>query len=109
MNVSMRGKFYNHQGRPECRTAPEWFASSRRLPDELVGAVRLNLEDVELRVQRVVGLRRPLQRASEDPVRDLHLLDVLEDGLASRRAVALGARELDRIHCDLSRAVARRG
>src|SRR3982751_6552441 len=78
------------------------------LPDELVRAVRLNLEDVELRVQRVVRLRRPPELSTEDPVVDSHLLDVAEHGLPRRGAVALRAGQLDRLHRDLRSAVAGR-
>src|SRR4051812_27558084 len=78
------------------------------LADELVRAVRLDLEDVELRVQRVVRLRGPPEGPAEDPVPDLHLLHVAQDGLPVGLAVALHARELDRVERDLRGAVARR-
>src|SRR5438094_434837 len=73
--------------------------SFRVLPYELVRAVGLDLEDVELRVQRVVGLRRELEAPAEDPVLDLHLLDVPDDvAPLLERSVAGGARQLDRVH-----------
>src|SRR3989304_5626462 len=56
--------------------------------DELVRTVRLDLEDVELPVQRVVRLRRPAEGAAEEPVRDAHLLD-LADHVAAFRELAL--------------------
>src|ERR1700759_3052558 len=84
------------EGRPEGSGRPHSRALSLRpLADELVRAVRLDLEDVELRVQRVIGLRQPLERPSEDPVLDADLLDVLQDGLARCRAVTLDARKVD--------------
>src|SRR5690349_6799855 len=79
------------------------------LSDELVRAVLLDLEDVELRVQRVVRLRGPLEGPAEDPIRNRHLLDLAQD-VAPRLedAVIRRARELDRVHEDLRRAVRRR-
>src|SRR3954447_24461755 len=54
-------------------------SSTSVLADELVGAVRLDLEDVELGVQRIVRLRREAERATEDRVRDDDLLDVADN------------------------------
>src|SRR5437867_1669323 len=82
--------------------------SAVRLADELVGAVRLDLEDVELRVQRIVRLRREAERAAEDPVLDHDLLDLLQDALAVDLTLAGGAALLDRLEQHLRRAVARR-
>src|SRR5207244_13515043 len=80
-----------------------------RLLDELVRPVLLDLEDVEGGVQRVVGPRRPAERAAEDPVRNPDLLDVLDDRTPGRqRAVVCGARELGREQRDLNRTVGRR-
>src|SRR4051812_16829227 len=102
---SSTGGFWNERGRPGNRAAPlSLFSFCRRLADELVRAVRLDLEDVELRVQRIVGLRRPLELAAEDPVADLHLLDVPQHGLARRRPVTLLAGEGDRLQRHLRRA-----
>src|SRR3954447_26483643 len=109
MKVStVRGLLYAKEGRPASGPPLSLPCRARRLPDELVIAVRLNLEDVELRVQRIVRLRRPLEGAAEDPALDLHLLDVAEDGEASRLAAALLARLRDRGQCDLRGPVARR-
>src|SRR5262245_56261644 len=47
-----------------------------RLADELVRPVRLDLEDVEGGVQRVVGLRRPTENPAQDPVRNPDLLHI---------------------------------
>src|SRR5690242_2181374 len=108
MNVSTVALFYRSRGRPASPGRPPFVIVRRPSADELVVAVRLDLEDVELRVQRVVGLRRPFERTTENPVLDGHLLEVLEHELPSHRAVALRTRELDRVHGDLRSAVARR-
>src|SRR4051794_27082330 len=76
------------------------------LADELVRTVRLDLEDVELRVQRIVRLRREAERSTEDPVRDDDLLDLAQHGLAVDRALARVARTLDRQQDDLCGAIA---
>src|SRR5947208_1895671 len=79
------------------------------LADELVRPVGLDLEDVELRVQRVVRLRRELEAPAEDPVLDLHPLDVPEHVAPAEQLAAVGvAGELDRVQQHLGRAVARR-
>src|SRR3954453_18303257 len=93
--------------------APEGTAPvvqvSRPSADELVRAVRLDLEDVELRVQRVVRLRREAERATEDPVRDPDALDLAQDvTLGLDRAVTLDAGLLDRLQRDLGGPIARR-
>src|SRR6185312_6324320 len=85
MNWSTSGS-YTWRGGPMPGRPAE--VSRRVLADELVRAVRLNLEDVELCVQRVVGLRRPLERSTKDPVLDRDLLEGAEDGLTRGRAAA---------------------
>src|SRR3954464_5103119 len=88
---------------------PPSVPSAGSLPDELVRAVRLDLEDVELRVQRVVGLRRPAELTTEDPVLDPHLLHLAEDvALALDRPLADDAGPLDGLQHHLRGAVARR-
>src|SRR3954454_15032449 len=106
MKVSTGSRYA--RGGPGIPGPPPFVPFAGVLPDELVRAVRLNLEDVELRVQRVVRLRRPAELSTEDPVVDLHLLDVAEHGLPRRGAVTLHTRELDRGERDLRGAVARR-
>src|SRR3989304_5112352 len=70
--------------------------------DELVRTVRLDLEDVELPVQRVVRLRRPAEGAAEEPVRDAHLLDLADHVAAFRELALAGApRLLDPLAGDL--------
>src|SRR4051794_16567845 len=79
------------------------------LADELVRTVGLDLEDVELRVQRVVRPRRELEGPPEDPVLDHDLLDLAQDVLlALQDAVVCNAGELDRVQEHLSGPVARR-
>src|SRR5262245_24050760 len=77
--------------------------------DELVAAVRLDLEDVEPPVERVVGLRGEPEGSAEDPVLDddlLHLLDHIAPVLD--RSVAGVAGTLDRVEDHLDRPVRRR-
>src|SRR5881394_2613947 len=94
-------------GPARCRAARS--VPPRRLADELVRAVRLDLEDVELRVQRVVRLRREAERATEDPVRDHDLLDLANDCTpVGQLTLACDARLLDRGERDLRRQVRRR-
>src|SRR6478736_2275055 len=106
MNVSTRfASLYpaeRERGRPSLRTAaPE---SRSALADELVRAVRLDLEDVELRVQRVVRLRREAEVTTEDRVLDHDLLDVADDVAAILDLTLAGvARLLDRVERDLGR------
>src|SRR5262249_10890601 len=97
------------RGGPILRAAPDASVSSFRLPDELVLAVRLDLEDVELRVQRVVRLRLPMEGAAEDPVLDRHLRDLAQDvALGLERAVVGDAGPLDRLEHHLDGPVGRR-
>src|SRR6476469_73975 len=102
MKVST-GLFYSVEGGPSSRAALRCQRLSRSLLDELVRAVGLDLEDVELRVQRVVRLRREGEVATEDEVLDPHVLDpadyvapVLDD------AVFVGTGLLDRLEQDLN-------
>src|SRR5580765_6312904 len=91
MNVSTR------RGSCQTRAARQSRAArcgSLRLADQLVLAVCLDLEDVELRVQRVVGLRRPAELSTKDPVVDPHLLHVPDHVTALNRAMARVASEL---------------
>src|SRR3954451_4060052 len=104
MKVST-GSLNTSGGGPVPRAAPCRAIDQDDLADELVLPVRLDLEDVELRVQRIVRLRGELEAPAEDPVLDLHLLDVLEDRLTGRAAVALLARHRDGGQGDLRRAV----
>src|SRR5947209_20548846 len=95
--------------RPGGRRRAAHLAYQTVLSDELVRAVLLDLEDVELRVQRVIGLRGPLEGPAEDPVLDRHLLDLAQD-VAPRLddAVIRDAREMNRVHEDLRGTVGRR-
>src|SRR5438046_2250152 len=79
------------------------------LVDDLVRAVRLDLEDREPPVQRIVRLRREAERAAEDPVLDHDVLDLRDDVLAGLEAAAvLRACLGDRGHGDLRGSVGRR-
>ena len=78
-----------------------------RSADELVRAVRLDLEDVEPRVQRVVRLRREPERPSED--RRLRAMIFLTCLMTSRRFLICPCPAshglLDRVEHDLDREV----
>src|SRR5438552_14228123 len=98
MNVSIESPGGRLRGRPP--------GVQIVLSDELVRAVLLDLEDVELGVQRVVRLRRPLERPAEDPVRDRHLLDLAQDVVPILDdAVISRAGQLDRVQENLNGAV----
>src|SRR5439155_13525198 len=78
------------------------------LLDELVTAVRLDLEDVEPSVERVVRLRREAELTAEDPVLDPHVLDGADHGAPLHLAVSLCTRLLDGGEQDLDGTVGRR-
>src|SRR5262245_18002515 len=81
---------------------------SYELLDELVAAVRLDLEDVEPSVERVVRLRREAEVTAQDPVLDPHVLDGADHGAELHLALSLCARLLDRGMQDLDCTVGRR-
>src|SRR5215208_1186270 len=80
---------------------------SPSLVDELVRAVRLDLEDVELPVQRIVRLRREAEVAAEDPVLDPDGLHVAQHCAPVDTAAAARARPADRVERDLDGGVGR--
>src|SRR3954454_17616556 len=95
-NVARPGPGHIHRG-------------SRSLRNQLVAAVRLDLEDVELPVERVVRLRREAEVASEDPLRDLDVLDRVDhDAPARELVVVLRAGGIQALQDHLHRAVGRR-
>src|SRR5262245_8108330 len=110
MNVSTRVRAYAAGGQNGPAVAGRTAAPSRcaGLADELVLPVRLDLEDVELRVQRVVRLRREAEVAAEDPVGDPDALHLTQHRPAvGQRAVAGDAGLLDRPQEHLDGAVGR--
>src|SRR6478736_5544236 len=95
-NVARPGPGHIHRG-------------SRSLLNQLVAAVRLDLEDVELPVERVVRLRREAEAAAEDPLRDPHVLDYVDQRAPAReRVVVLSTGGLQGLQDHLDRAVGRR-
>src|SRR5215510_16450584 len=107
MNVSTRVRAYAAGGRNGPAVAGRTAAPSRcaGLADELVLPVRLDLEEVELPVQRVVRLRREAEVAAEDPVRDPRPLHVLDQVAALELAVLRDTRAVDRVEDHLDGAV----
>src|SRR5207247_9640045 len=107
MKVSTRVRAYGVEGAAPTEPPPRVRCAG--LADELVLPVRLDLEDVELRVQRVVRLRREAERAAEDPGVDADALDLPQDRPAiCQRAVPGDAGLLDRPQHHLNGPVRRR-
>src|ERR1700730_7830377 len=103
MNVFTRAPtiFRARSGWPGAQ-AGATLTSTSGLLEELVAPVRLDLEDVEPPVQRVVRLRGELEAPAEDPLLQVRtLLDVPQHGASIRDlALAVLAGQLDRVQRD---------